>query len=340
MANPPLILLSGYYGHGNAGDELILRLLHGALAELPAEIRYFAGPRPSWPGAVPRGHPGAVARALWSARALVLGGGELFQTRTSARSLAAYLFGPAVCWLRQKPFWVFGVGLDPDLPALALRASAAVLRRARKVWVRDAASQAALARFGVASERMEDAVWAWPTTGALPGAPGGRRLLWIPRFPDGEDTVRRLIPLMDGLPEFEHALLALHPAHDGVYVEKLRSRLRAPTPLWKSDGPEGLPAVVAGADVVLSMRYHGLVLAALARRPAVALAAHGKVAELATSLGSPVLTVSEGSVPALRAALRLTLAGPLPDASPRRASARRALGALRGELSSVLNEKL
>jgi len=341
VAEPPLILLAGYYGHGNAGDELILRLLHGALSSVPAEVRYVAGPRPSWPGDVRRGNPLAMARAFRAARALVVGGGELFQTRTSRLSLAAYLMGPAAFFLQRKPFWVFGVGVDPDLPAPALRATAAVLRRARGVWVRDAASQAALARHGVASARMEDTVWALPAPAATP-APGGvrRRVLWIPRFPDGRETARRLAPLLDGLPDVEHALLPLHAAHDDVFLEELRARLRAPTALWRADDPEGLPGVVAGADVVVSMRYHGLVLASLAGRPAVALAAHGKVAELATALGAPVLRPAMWSAAAVSDALRGAVAAPAADAAVRRASARAALGSLRRELSSALNEKL
>lgn len=341
MAEPPLILLAGYYGHGNAGDELILRRLHGALTSIPAEIRYLAGSRPSWPGAVPRKNPLALARALRTARALVVGGGELFQTRTSRRSLAAYLMWPAAFFLQRKPVWVFGVGVDPDLPAPALRAAAAVLRRARGVWVRDAASQAALARHGVASARMEDTVWALPACNAVPSPAGPRRrVLWMPRFPDGRQTVRRLAPLLDGLPEVDHALLPLHPAHDGVFLEELRARLREPTALWRAEDPENLPRVVAGADVVVSMRYHGLVLAALSGRPAVALAAHGKVADLATALGAPVLRPAEWSVAALHAALRSAAVSAPREVAARRASAHEALGALCRELSSTLSEKL
>lgn len=340
MANPPLIFLVGYYGHGNAGDELILRLLHGALSS--ASVRYLSGPRPSGPGAVSRNSLRAAVRAAREAHALVLGGGELFQTRTSRRSLAAYLMWPTLFSIQRKPFWVFGVGVDPDLPAPALRATAAVLRRARRVWVRDAASQAALARHGVASTRMEDAVWALPVPEALPAPPAGarRRVLWIPRFPDGSETVRRLASLLDGLPDVDHALLGLHPAHDDVFLEELRHTRRGPTSLCRADDPEGLFRAVAKADVVVSMRYHGVVLAALAGRPTVALAAHGKVADLAVDLGIPVLRSPGCSAGGLSDALRDAVAVSAAVTASRRDAARTALEGLRRELSSMLSEKL
>ena len=219
MARTSLILLAGYFGHGNAGDELILRLLRGALARDGVDVRYLSGPRPAFPGAVPRGNPRAAFTALRDARALVLGGGELFQTRTSQRSLAAYLGLPAAMALQRKPFWVFGVGVDPALPPYALRATAAIVRRARGVWVRDEASRSALARRGVSCAVMDDTVWALPVPAPAREAPG-RRLVWIPRFPDGEGTVRRLAPLLEGLTGFDHALLPLHPAHDDPFVER------------------------------------------------------------------------------------------------------------------------
>src|SRR5690606_31222837 len=53
--------------------------------------------------------------------------------------------------------------------------------------------------------------------------------------------------------------------------------------------PEHLLALVGGMDLVLTVRYHGLVFAALAGRPAVALAYDPKVRQLAEALGVPWL---------------------------------------------------
>ena len=48
--------------------------------------------------------------------------------------------------------------------------------------------------------------------------------------------------------------------------------------------PSELPALIARYDAVVSMRYHGVLLAALAGRPSVALAHEGKVAALAAGV--------------------------------------------------------
>jgi polysaccharide pyruvyl transferase WcaK-like protein len=66
--------------------------------------------------------------------------------------------------------------------------------------------------------------------------------------------------------------------------------------------------LIARHDAVVSMRYHGLLLAALAGRPAVAVAAHGKVAALGRALGVPVLS-PEAAEASVRQALRASFDG-------------------------------
>ncbi|MBC5824274.1 MAG: polysaccharide pyruvyl transferase CsaB [Candidatus Eremiobacteraeota bacterium] len=98
MSGRPLrLLLSGYYGFGNFGDEAILRVFieqwrrrrpHDRLTVLsadPAQTRQRHAVE-----VVPRSAWGAVRRAIADADVVVSGGGGLLQDATSLRSLAYY----------------------------------------------------------------------------------------------------------------------------------------------------------------------------------------------------------------------------------------------------------
>ena len=145
-----------------------------------------------------------------------------------------------------------------------------------------------------------------------------KRILWIPRRPADAERIQRLASFAGG----DAGFLLLHPAED----RQTFGRLPGIEP-WSDPGE--LVSLIRGYDAVVSMRYHGLVLAALAGRPAAALAAHPKVAALAAELGQPSLPVDASAARLMEA---------LQAASPARApitEARRGLRELAGYLETL-----
>ncbi len=268
-----------------------------------------------------------MGSALRRARGLVLGGGELFQTRTSRRSLAYYLALPALLSVQRKPFWVVGVGVDPDLPSWALAATAAVARRARAVWVRDEESKTLLSRHGVSSVRFPDFAWALgPLDRTI--APGQRRVLWIPRFPEGARSVRRFTRIFHAHRDVRHAVWGLHSAEDERWIAAGRREWPKDVEAGVVDAPDDLFRRAASADLVVSMRYHGVVAAGLAGRPVLAWGGYGKVRLLAESMGVPLWDpgTSDSNV-LLRAMARTPF-----NSGPWEEAARTALGSLRASV--------
>lgn len=333
VASPARALLIGYFGHGNAGDEWILGSLLEALGGRSCAV--VVGPRPGPLGAaeaIPRGKIRPLLRSLRSFGAVVLGGGELFQNRTSRRSLLFYLFFP--CWarLRGRPAAALGVSVDPALPRRWVRVVRTFLRGAR-VWVRDEASAAALATSGTGPTLGVDSVWG---RGLQISAPPRslRRVLWVLRAPLSADALASVLNGLRAQEPWDHGFLPFHPAHDRPVVAALRARLNFPHWLETWNRPDEIFATLGRYDLVVSMRYHGLVAAALTSRPAVALAAHGKVESLARELGVPRVSETT-SIDDWRKTLRTGFdQGP---ASPgeRPAIARRNLSALARWLSDA-----
>ncbi len=86
------VLLCGYYGYGNVGDEAMLAMLCRALPHniCVMSARPKATARALGVCAVPRFSPAAVCRAMARADVLLFGGGNVFQDKTSTASLLYY----------------------------------------------------------------------------------------------------------------------------------------------------------------------------------------------------------------------------------------------------------
>jgi polysaccharide pyruvyl transferase CsaB len=323
-------LLAGFFGHGNAGDEMILQLLHGSPAS-----PFLSGPHPRGGPAIPKFQLFRLLRSLRRSSALVLGGGELFQTRTSWKSLAYYLSLPLLARVVGRPFFGFSLSLDPDLGGGARWLTARVLRKAVGIWVRDETSRDSLERHGISVRLMPDIVWAWPVPFWKPPT-ALHRVLWVPRFLakalGGESFGAALKSLSL---DFDQGVLALHPEEDAPSLEGFR---REGFPFQRVETwavPGDVFERMAAYDLVVTMRYHGLIAAVLAGRPVIAIAGHGKVRALARELDVPI--VEPGSVSSVdwRALCRRTFAEGPRSSGDRPLRAARALESLRRDLSAL-----
>ena len=155
------ILISGYYGFDNIGDESILRTLVTSLRERipdcsltvlshdPAATREKYGVE-----AVERMSPLAIARAVRRCDMLISGGGSLLQDVTSSKSLHYYLAIIRFAQLLGKKVFIYSQGIGPIEKDADRRATARALRRADGIVVRDERSAALLAEIGVPAERV------------------------------------------------------------------------------------------------------------------------------------------------------------------------------------------
>ena len=81
----------------------------------------------------------------------------------------------------------------------------------------------------------------------------------------------------------------MDPSEDGPALARFRSGLEVFHRLETWTTPNDLFEVLSRYDVVVTMRYHGLVAATLAGRPVVAVPGHGKVLDLARELNVPMV---------------------------------------------------
>jgi polysaccharide pyruvyl transferase CsaB len=150
------ILISGYYGFNNIGDEAVLGgMLAGFRTMLPDVHPVVLSANPEFSRqlhgveAIPRMQVGAIRAALRGADLFISGGGSLLQDVTSVKSPLYYL---GLLWLARRagvPAMMFAQGVGPLSHPVNRLLARRELNRLRAITVRDAASAELLRRLGV-----------------------------------------------------------------------------------------------------------------------------------------------------------------------------------------------
>jgi polysaccharide pyruvyl transferase CsaB len=318
------VVLVGYQGMGNLGDEAIMsgieELLTGSGVEVIAVATGGRGPIAAFPNAervpTPRFLPGrAMRRVLRRADLMVFAGGGLLNDhwptlipRLLTWSLVARLLGARVGWL--------AAGVGPIRHRRSRWLARAVLGLASFVSVRDDASAALVRsmRGGEEPRVLPDPALFLPTPAPRSDA-RGLALIVRGLAPGGGDqravaTVLAEWAAAERASGAEVTLVSLQAGEDERMIGQVNATIgsQGGAPLASralSADPTTALADLAGFEAVISMRLHGVLLAALAGRPWVAIAYDPKVAAAAAGLGRPSLALAADGLTAaqLRAAL-------------------------------------
>ncbi|CVK19481.1 MULTISPECIES: polysaccharide pyruvyl transferase CsaB [Sporomusa] len=150
------IVVSGYYGFGNAGDEAMLAAMIEALTDIEpnVQITVISGnpddtKRRHGVCAVYRLNYPEIVKALAKSRLLISGGGSLLQDVTSDRSLYYYLSIMMLAKKLNKPVMLYAQGIGPVQGTLAQSAMRYIGNMVDLITVRDDGSYEELKRLKV-----------------------------------------------------------------------------------------------------------------------------------------------------------------------------------------------
>ncbi len=315
------LLLSGYYGYGNAGDEAVLAgLVRGfrqsaeadsleltVLSGDPARTELEHGIR-----AVDRYTVPTLWREIRRTDLFLSGGGSLLQDVTSAHGIFYYLGVVRLAQMLGKQTMFIAQGIGPLKLARSRRLVRSVANRLNAITVRDPDSAQLLRDIGVTRPAME-----------VTGDPA-LLLEAPPRSADGSTSAfgvaLRPWPGQDSLPDIvadacrtvlgghRALLLPMQPGPDRPVAEQFARSWRQGLGNQNRDtlcsperGLDPLLANIAGCEMVVGMRLHALILAAAAGVPSVALSYDPKVAAFMRSCdqADAVWTVGQDSGEAL-----------------------------------------
>ncbi len=321
------LIISGYYGFGNMGDEAILAVLVKELQERfrRAEIVVLsATPQETAKQyrvrAINRWNLGHILWELRSARAFISGGGGLIQDRTSRRS-AFYYLGLIALAHRNCPVFLVGQGIGPLNNQLVCQWAQRLLRQVDFAMVRDESSEQLLQAWGLPAERTvvggDLALLFWPHCRSLRKAPDRASAYWAVCLKGGlpKQLKEKLVRQLDDLSEEGKVVfLVVHPNEDLREAVHIAAQMRHPPSVRQLSNPQELLAALSGAKALVGMRLHSLIFALLTIRPFLALSDDPKIAAFVQQVEAsggprlPLLTPAQATnINLVEALLQLTV---------------------------------
>ncbi len=328
MSDRRSVLIAGYYGHRNLGDEAILRVMVEELRRGTPQLDItVVSSSPAETQAAHHVHAvrerdlPAILDAARACDLIIVGGGGLFHEYQGVQEetllsrwhwgLTYYAAFPILATLLHKRLLIAAAGVGPLQSDAGRRYTRLVFDRADAATVRDVDSRDLLAGFGVDSARVEvtaDRAWMLHVPDraeglarlARLGMRHGSRVVavalrhWAPG--GGADWHREVAAALDALVESRFAVplfLTFQSEEDGAprdlaIAQRIRALMRhgagavvAPPDL----APEEVQSLIAGADLMLAMRMHAVILAGNAALPTVALAYDPKVVTAMKQVG-------------------------------------------------------
>jgi len=307
------ILLAGYYGFRNTGDEAVLSgILQGLRQRLPeAELCVLSGDPPATAAeygveAVDRWRTPIIWSELRKADFFIQGGGSLLQDVTSPQSPVYYLGLLHMARLARTPYMIFAQGIGPLRSAFLRGVTVRNLRRARAITVRDEESARMLREWGVSQPEVQ--VTADPGLLVAPSDETRRQQL-LRELDLAPDQPYMVLALREwpNLQEFLPHLVALLQRRDeALLVLPFQFERDLPLALDLSRllpyrihlpreqlSPADAMAVIKGARAVIGMRLHAMIFAVAMQTPAVAISYDPKVDVFARRGGLPVLHLDD-----------------------------------------------
>lgn len=159
------IVISGYYGFKNSGDEAVLKSILTALEQEGQAAGVDINPvvlsiDPEWTSAaygvksVHRMKLGEVRQAIKDSDGLISGGGSLLQDATSPKTIPYYLGVLKIAQWLGKPTFIYAQGVGPVNRKLFYPMIRSIFRKCTYISVRDMQSGELLQSMGISGEAV------------------------------------------------------------------------------------------------------------------------------------------------------------------------------------------
>jgi len=309
----PRVVISGYYGFKNNGDEAMLYAMLKALDQRiqglvpvvlsrdPQSTSKFFGVR-----AVPRNDLGLIISELRKADLLISGGGGLLQDVTGPNSILYYLGIVTLAWLMKKPVFFYGQGIGPVRTGLGRTLMRLVANKVGFITVRDGESKAELLDLGVVRPKVE--VTADPALGldtAEINPDLGARILAGAGIPPGEEMVGVSVREWKGRGEYKTVIaracdelmrrgrkvifLPMHYPGDVSVSREIASMMKkAPYIIEKQLNFKEMLSLMTHTRLIMGMRLHFLIFGAILNIPVVGISYDPKVDSFLSLVDMPI----------------------------------------------------
>ena len=295
------VLLSGYYGFDNAGDEAVLYAIIESLRGEGLNDITVLSAKPLETAAqysvkaVDRWGKKALYQAVKNCDLFISGGGSLLQDVTSKNGILYYL---GLIWLalfKKKPVLVYAQGIGPIVHERNRKLTAKLLNKVQAITVRDLPSRQTLLDMGVrkdiqvgvdpvlglAAERIDEKsgqaellAHGWQPEG------GPTLLVAVRPWSEEGDRLRELALTGDHFANrgWQVVFLPMHYGEDNAESQRVAEIMHQKAIVLSGKyTPLETMALIKNSDLVLGMRLHTLIMAAVLAKPMAALSYDPKI---------------------------------------------------------------
>ena len=331
----PRILISGYYGFDNLGDDTVLYGIVSSIKkrEPNAEIVVLSN-QPSRTEALfglqafNRWNFGVITRELMKCDMLVMGGGSLLQDVTGGRSILYYLGIARLAQLLKKPIVFYGQGIGPINKPLSEKLIRQVVNGVNMITVRDSKSRDDLRSYGVTKPDIHvTADPAFAIDAELFSVDAGAKLLMEfgvkTAYLGGEKKIAGIAirnwstanPFHEVLAKNADDLIRAgwqvvfipmqYPGDVGASQRVLSYMKERAVLLNRQFSFRDIANIIANTDLIIGMRLHSLILAAHCGVPFVSLSYDPKIDRFVQRVGydHKIDAVSDVTYESLRATI-------------------------------------
>lgn len=307
------VVISGYYGYENIGDEALLASMISALRSEIQNLHIIVlSVKPEMTAArygveaVDRLNPVSVFAAMKRSDLLISGGGSLLQDVTGALTIPYYLGVVAMAGMMGKPVMFYAQGIGPVHGRLGRALIRLIADRVDMITLRDAASGRLLREIGVHRPPVE--ITADPVFGIETGNPGDPAGIYhdlgvtppqkpaagifIREWPGGGGYKRAVAGLADWLSGQGREAVFIpmqFPADTSPAREIAEMMETRPLLVEKGLSFAQLMGLVSSMDIVIGMRLHALIIAAVCAVPMAGISYDPKVTDFLRQIGQPVI---------------------------------------------------
>lgn len=309
------IMLSGYYGFDNAGDEAILLSILQSIRRLDPHVEFTVlSGNPDKTAqlygvqAISRTDVKEIWRCLKSTDLFISGGGSLLQDKTGAFTVPYYLGMIQLAQWAKVPVAVYAQGIGPVQRGLFQKWIKAVFKKVDYISVRDPMSKKLLADWRLPQAKVDeviDPVFLLDSHDsedvnellAKEGISLKQKpiIFAIRHWTEGKEDIQRIAQVCDQLIEDgeEVLLLPMHYPDDAEAACDIMTSMKQPVHLLQREyTPVQLINLVSTGKLMVGMRLHALIFAAARGIPCVGISYDPKIDALMQLLGEEATAVS------------------------------------------------
>ena len=290
----PDVVICGYYGYGNAGDDALLSGIVEGIRRIDPSLRLSvmsAHPKQTRAyeivDAVNRFRLTEVRRALRSAKLFLFGGGNLLQDKTSTHSLLYYTKMLRMAKRCGASVMIYANGIGPVTGKMNIYRVGESLELADSISLRDKDSFDFAKKFVPEKNvrlTFDPAVLAGAGKSSSPDTEKPYFVVAPKKTaPDASEGLAALIRYLRERYFLTPILLSMYDAEDLDYTKKLAvetgAEIVCPT------GADAYVELLSRASLMISSRLHGLIYATAAACPMMSLSDDGKLASYLDYIG-------------------------------------------------------